>query len=165
MITYDVMVGSERFRVVLEPEDDGYRVQVDDTKLGHVSARHHAGELRLGNALAQVFGVAVDDGRVHLQGGGHAYACDVLDPRRAGGAGGAGGAAGEVHTQMPGAVVRVLVEEGQSVEEGDILVVVEAMKMENEFTAPTAGVVGRVAVQAGQTVESGALLVSIKAEE
>ncbi|HHO51784.1 MAG TPA: hypothetical protein ENK18_13135 [Deltaproteobacteria bacterium] len=66
---------------------------------------------------------------------------------------------------MPGAVVRVLVAAGAEVTAGQVLVVVEAMKMENEFKAPAAGVVEAVHVQAGSSVDAGALLVSVRTEE
>jgi biotin carboxyl carrier protein len=66
-----------------------------------------------------------------------------------------------VVSPMPGRVVRVLAAEGQAVEPGQGLVVVEAMKMENELRAPRAGRVGEVAVREGQAVETGALLVVI----
>jgi biotin carboxyl carrier protein len=59
---------------------------------------------------------------------------------------------------MPGKVVRVLVEKGQEVKAGASLVVVEAMKMENELRAPRAGRVVELPVREGQAVESGALL-------
>ena len=63
---------------------------------------------------------------------------------------------------MPGLVVRVEVSEGQAVEVGDGLVVVEAMKMENELRATQQGVVEQVHVQAGDRVEKGAELVTLK---
>jgi biotin carboxyl carrier protein len=63
---------------------------------------------------------------------------------------------------MPGKLVRVLVEAGQTVSAGQGLVVVEAMKMENELRAPRAGRVLQVAAREGQTVETGALLVSLE---
>ncbi|TNF74372.1 MAG: acetyl-CoA carboxylase biotin carboxyl carrier protein subunit [Acidobacteria bacterium] len=56
---------------------------------------------------------------------------------------------------MPGRVVALLVEEGQEVESGDGLVVLEAMKMENEIRAETAGVVRKILVSEGQAVEGG----------
>lgn len=63
---------------------------------------------------------------------------------------------------MPGKVVRILVHDGQSVESGQGLLVVEAMKMENEIAAPRPGKVVRVEVAEGQTVESGAPLVTLE---
>jgi biotin carboxyl carrier protein len=74
-----------------------------------------------------------------------------------------GGATGEgtLASPMPGRVLKVLVAEGDAVEAGAALVVVEAMKMENELCAARSGVVRRVHVTPGQTVESGARLVEI----
>ena len=59
---------------------------------------------------------------------------------------------------MPGRVVRVLIKPGEKVEEGQGLVVVEAMKMENELKSPKAGVVSELHAQEGQPVEAGAKL-------
>ncbi|MGH7531288.1 MAG: biotin/lipoyl-containing protein [Gemmatimonadales bacterium] len=69
-------------------------------------------------------------------------------------------AGGVVKAPMPGLVVRVLVSEGQLVAAGAGVVVVEAMKMENELRAPHAGVVSAVHVAAGDRVEKGAPLVT-----
>ncbi|HSE30184.1 MAG TPA: acetyl-CoA carboxylase biotin carboxyl carrier protein subunit [Pyrinomonadaceae bacterium] len=68
----------------------------------------------------------------------------------------------EIAAPMPGKVVRVLVEAGQDVEVGSGLVVVEAMKMQNEMRSPRAGVVVSINVSAGDTVEAGTLLVVIE---
>ncbi|MCB9717906.1 MAG: biotin/lipoyl-binding protein [Myxococcales bacterium] len=67
-------------------------------------------------------------------------------------------AGGRIQAPMPGRVVRVLVAEGDAVDADDPLLIVEAMKMENEVRAPAAGVVRRVAVATGDTVEAGQLL-------
>ena len=67
-----------------------------------------------------------------------------------------------VVSAMPGKVVRVLVNEGDTVEAGQGVIVVEAMKMENEITAPRPGRVSSIAVQPDQTVESGAELLVIE---
>ncbi|HEX9393001.1 MAG TPA: biotin/lipoyl-containing protein, partial [Gemmatimonadales bacterium] len=72
---------------------------------------------------------------------------------------------GVVKAPMPGLVVRVEVQEGQRVEAGAGLVVVEAMKMENELRATRAGVVSRVHVKAGQTVDRGVPLVTLESVE
>jgi biotin carboxyl carrier protein len=72
-----------------------------------------------------------------------------------------GDAGGVVTSPMPGKVVKVLVKEGDAVEPGRPLVVVEAMKMENELSAEIAGTVQKVYVQPGDAVEGGARLVLI----
>ena len=66
-----------------------------------------------------------------------------------------------VKSPFPGNVNAVKVAPGQTVKEGDVLVIVEAMKMENEITAPKSGKVGQVLVQKGAVVETGAVLVTI----
>jgi biotin carboxyl carrier protein len=71
--------------------------------------------------------------------------------------------AGVVKSPMPGRVVRVLVAEGDSVEAGAAVVVVEAMKMENELCVERAGTIKRVATAVGATVEGGAVLVELEA--
>jgi pyruvate carboxylase subunit B len=71
---------------------------------------------------------------------------------------------GVVRAPMPGLVVRVEVSEGQSVSPGVGLVVVEAMKMENELRATRSGVVTKIHVRAGTAVEKGAPLVTLSAE-
>jgi len=65
----------------------------------------------------------------------------------------------DLKAPMPGLVVKVLVEAGQTVEAGDGLVVVEAMKMENELRAEVSGVVASVEAEAGQAVERDEVLV------
>jgi biotin carboxyl carrier protein len=63
---------------------------------------------------------------------------------------------------MPGKVVRVMVEEGQPVESGQGLVVVEAMKMQNEIKSPKAGVVKAVHVREGGSVGAGQALLVVE---
>ena len=63
---------------------------------------------------------------------------------------------------MPGTILAVNVSNGQSVKEGDVLVILEAMKMENEIMAPRDGVVASVSVRKGDTVDSGTPLVSLQ---
>ena len=71
-------------------------------------------------------------------------------------------AAGEpVTAPMPGTILKVNVTQGQAVKEGDLLVVLEAMKMENEIFAPKAGSVAQVVVSKGSSVNTGDVLVVI----
>ena len=71
------------------------------------------------------------------------------------------GEAGDVSALMPGRIVRVLVEPGQAVNRGAGLLILEAMKMENEIQSPIDGTVKEVFVSPGDTVESGAPLLHI----
>jgi pyruvate carboxylase subunit B len=76
---------------------------------------------------------------------------------------GRGGGEATVVSPMPGIVVDVLVEEGQSVQAGERLAILEAMKMENDIRAPCAGLVESVPVVPGQTVNLNDVIVSIGA--
>ncbi len=66
-----------------------------------------------------------------------------------------------IKAPMPGVVVEVLVTPGQTVEQGDILAILESMKMQNEFKAPRAGQVHAVRVTAGDKVDQGTIMVTI----
>ena len=106
----------------------------------------------------------------------HAYsamlydgACEfaLVDPRRAllSGAGGAGGGGGLLSSPMPGKIVKLLVQVGDQVQEGQTLLVMEAMKMQNELKTSTTGTVKTVHVQEGATVETGAALITVVAPD
>lgn len=74
-------------------------------------------------------------------------------------------AAGEgtpVEAPMPGTILKVLVSNGQAVKSGDAVVILEAMKMENEITAPVDGTVTAVCVANGDSVDVGKVLVTIQ---
>ncbi len=80
--------------------------------------------------------------------------------------GGAGAeAASQIKSPMPGRVVRILVDEGESVAKGTPVIIIEAMKMENEMYAAAAGVVDRLVVAEGDTVDAGQLLCEIKLDD
>jgi pyruvate carboxylase subunit B len=99
--------------------------------------------------------------------GGDRWEVEVVDERTrhirslTAGAGVARGPA-TLRAPMPGLVLRVLVEAGGEVVSGAGLVVLEAMKMENELKAPAAGVVGVVRVRAGEPVEKGQILIEFQ---
>ena len=62
---------------------------------------------------------------------------------------------------MPGLILSVNVEEGQNVLEGETLLILEAMKMENAISAPKDGIIKAIAVKSGGTVEKGALMIEM----
>ena len=69
---------------------------------------------------------------------------------------------GAVTAIMPGKIIRILIKEGSTVAVGDVVCILEAMKMENELKAPRAGVVKVLNVQPGQDVERGTVLAEIE---
>jgi biotin carboxyl carrier protein len=179
-VKYYVRIGAQALEVEVGGENDGGHVLVDGaeveaqlvaipgTPLYHLLL---GGESWTVAAQPQervgwwTLGVVGQRAEVHVvdEGTRRIEAAAAQNSRPAAGAGGAGG--DTVAAPMPGRVVRVEVEVGQQVEAGAGLVVVEAMKMENELRAPRTGVVQAVHVSAGQTVERGAPLVSLARAE
>ena len=75
---------------------------------------------------------------------------------------GARGVASELHAMIPGRVLSIGVAVGDAVEAGDAVMIIEAMKMQNELRVPRAGVVSRIVVAPGGTVELGDLLIALE---
>lgn len=116
----------------------------------------------------RVFDVAIGGcpEKIELAAGGARLSGSALSERmksRKRGGGSKGGA-GDIVAPMPGQIVELAVNVGDKVNIGDTVVVIEAMKMQNELRAEVAGTVEKVEVSVGQAVESDALLMSIKAE-
>jgi biotin carboxyl carrier protein len=150
---------------------------VDSSVVAEVDGRHYeidVRELTAGEYLliegSQVYKCRVEPKRdlrnsfaVSLRG--HSYDVAVIDPKRLPSGQTSGGhdhGTAEITSPMPGKVVRVLVEPGTQVEAGAGVVVVEAMKMQNEMKSPKAGVVVSINVEAGATVNAGDVLAVIE---
>ena len=130
-------------------------------------------ELRLADATASGTGRARDEQQVTVELDGRRFDVRVHTPSRASGstrraarANGGGGAfstggTGEVLAPMQGTVIGYVVEVGTHVEEGDPIVTLEAMKMENTLRAPVAGTVSSTGTEPGAVVQPGALLAVI----
>ena len=127
----------------------------------------------LGQVLAIVggatsIGVSIegDSNRAGITIAGHFYDIEIEDEReRAALAAARAASAGDglVKSVMPGVVVSLLVAEGDVMEEGEPLLVLEAMKMQNEIAAPATGEVRLIHVEEGEAVSAGAKLVEIEA--
>ena len=108
--------------------------------------------------------VAIDGESCMVGGRQGARAVRVVDPRRSHSESGGAGLSGlqRLCAEMPGKVVRVLVRPGDKVSLDDALLVLEAMKMQNEIRAPKAGTVREIAVEPGRTVGTGTFLLSLE---
>jgi len=157
----DVQLGEQVHAVALVRLGSGGQLVVD--------GRRHDCQLvgKSGNRLV----VSIDgrdvEATVHAQGRrlfvhafGRAWDLEVLDPSERAARAAAGGDETSL-APMPGLVVAVLVGEGEAVRKGQLLLVIESMKMQTEILARRDGVVERVLVQSGQTFERGAPLVKL----
>jgi biotin carboxyl carrier protein len=153
--------------VEVERHGNGYRVTIGertiDADLG--SAGPYLRSLRLESGTQYVFNHHRDGNSHQIGLSGASYHVEIFDPlslmrRRSEDE---TGGHGVLKALMPGRIVRVLVAKGDQVEKGAGLLVLEAMKMENEIQAPASGVVDEIFVEAGQTVEGGAELIHITA--
>jgi pyruvate carboxylase subunit B len=151
---------------------DGAAVTVDGEKLEAHSVAVPGTpliHLLLGGDSWTVACQRLGEGRWALGAAGERFEVDVQDERMKQiqaltGRGSRPAHSGLVKAPMPGLVVRVDVTVGQEVAAGAGLVVVEAMKMENELRAPRGGVVEQIHVSAGDRVEKGAPLVTLSAQ-
>ena len=159
-------VGTRVFELDVEPsrEDRSVLVRVDGVE-HRVELERVAGEtwsLLVGESSYELSLVEDREG-VRVRRGGVEALVRLQDPERDEiDLAGEDGALKEVTAIMPGRVARVLVEPGQEVARSQGLLVVEAMKMENEIASPRAATVRSVRVAAGQLVETGAVLVELE---
>jgi biotin carboxyl carrier protein len=143
-----VVVGGRRFAVDLRhiPRAHTWSVLVDGRSY-EFTVHEHEDQLELAGG-AGVFHVAVEDARTHAARAQTAAARGPQGPK-------------VVKAVMPGIVREVMAAPGQVVEKGEALLILEAMKMQNEVRASEPGTVRAVFVKAGETVEKGARLFEI----
>jgi len=166
-VKYVVTVAGKAFDVVLNGSEVGVNGRSVSAELIGVP-QTPLRELVL-DGETRTYAVTAEDEGWSVMAGGEAHLVQVDDERavRFGNLAGAaerGGAGGKVKAPMPGLVLRVEVEEGQTVDAGAGLVVLEAMKMENEIKAPVGGRVAAVHVTDGQAVDKGTVMVEVTAE-
>jgi len=162
---FDATVDGRTIRVEVRGGDGRYVVTLDDRTLevDHQETGAHFVSLLIGGRSYEAglekrpdgYNVVLAEDALHVELSGASRA-SAAAPRKAE----AGPA--RIVAPMPGRLVRVLVEPGQQVGAGDGLVVMEAMKMENELRSPRAGRIADLLVREGQAVETGALLVVVE---
>jgi biotin carboxyl carrier protein len=157
--------GSHDHEVTIERQNGLFVVEMDGTRY-QVDARKLEGDFYsiLRGGRSYEVSVEADGDRYFVRHGAAESVVTLTDPGRRAredlGAGGVGPE--EIVSVMPGKVVRILVDEGAEVQEGQGLVVVEAMKMENEIASPKDGKIAAIKVEPGQAVEAGAALIVVE---
>jgi acetyl/propionyl-CoA carboxylase alpha subunit len=165
-MTYDVTIDEKHYRLELGHKDgewfchlDGREVHVDPVLL-----RHDVLSLIIGGVSYEIKR-ELSGFDMYLWIGGARYRTELHDPRslhsRRAESGGAEGKK-KVTAPMPGKVVRVLVKEKMEVQAGQGVVVVEAMKMQNELKSPKQGIVQKVMVAEGANVKAGDVLLVVE---
>ena len=161
---YTTIVEGEERVVEVTPRENGYRVTVGEKvlEIDAVQLQPSAVSLLVGTRSYRCDIEQARDGKVNVLVGETVYPLEILDERKLRLRRAAGKFTLEgpqrIDAPMPGKVTRVLVKVGDEVQEGQGLVVVEAMKMENELKSPKAGKVTELHAVEGAAVESGAKL-------
>jgi len=153
-LTYEVDIKREGNRISATVDGRQYELEASEPESGVYLLKHE-------NRVFEVY--VSPDGMVNI--GGHQLEVKISDPKRLRGVRGDaehGDGTAEIKTAMPGKIVRILVAEGNEVEKGDGVIVVEAMKMQNEMKAPKAGIVKQINVKEGDTVNAGDILTIIE---
>lgn len=150
-------------------DPDQKRVRIDGEEYAYSfeswNGRHL---LRIGTKLYKIDNVSYSKNTVEFTLNGSWCAVDVKDEQdllldRLGFKTTAEIGEGQLNAPMPGKILELMVAEGDSVELGDPVAILEAMKMENELKAPIKGVITTIAVSACDSVEKNALILEIKA--
>ncbi|QPC81846.1 biotin/lipoyl-binding protein [Phototrophicus methaneseepsis] len=163
---YTTLINGKQFEMEIERDGslliNGERVDVDFLNMG--SSLY---SLIIDNRSIEL-AIDEDNGQYQLLVDGRLYEAQVLDERAlflANRRGGLGNASGEIKAPMPGLIVEVLVSVGDTVTEGQTVIILESMKMQNELKAAQDGIIKEIFVKAGQTVDKNAPLTTIGGDE
>ncbi len=165
-MTYEITIDGTPHRVELKKAADGWECHLDRQSIAidAVMPRRDVLSLLLDGGVFEIRREQTA-GDLHLWLDGARFTAEVRDPRsfrsRQKSAGDEKGPK-KIVAPMPGRVVRVLVEENSEVEAGQGVVVVEAMKMQNEIKSPKKGVVRKISAVPGATVNPGDVLAVVE---
>jgi biotin carboxyl carrier protein len=168
-MTYDVTINGKNYRLELKHDGDAKngrwscRLDGRPVEIDAVLARPDVLSLRMSNQAYEVKCERVG-GEMHLGVGSERFSAEVRDPRslrsRARALDDRGSR--KLTAPMPGKVVRILLSEGAEVEAGAGVLVVEAMKMQNEIKSPKRGKIRKILVNQGSAVNSGDVLAVVE---
>jgi len=164
-MTYDITIDGKHYRLDLNRPEGRWSCRLDgrEVEVDAVLARPDVLSIRLGNQAYEVKCERVS-GEMHLWVGSARFAAEVRDPRSLRGRVRAADDRGpkKLTASMPGKIVRVLVSQGSEVEAGAGVLVVEAMKMQNELKSPKKGTIQKILVSEGAAVNAGDVLAIVE---
>ena len=164
-MTYDIAIDGKNYRLDLNRQEGGWSCRLDgrEVEVDAVLARPDVLSLRIGNQAYEVKCERVG-GDLHIWVGSVRFAAEVRDPRSLRGRVRAVDDHGpkKLTAPMPGKIVRVLVSQGDEVETGAGVLVVEAMKMQNEIKSPKKGTIQKILVREGAAVNAGDVLAIVE---
>jgi biotin carboxyl carrier protein len=162
---YDVTIDGKNYRLELNRADGRWscRLEGRDLEVDAVLARPDVLSLRIGNTAYEVKSERVAN-ESHVWVGSKRFTVEIRDPRSLRGRARIGDDHGprKITAPMPGKVVRLLVSEGDEVEPGTGVAVVEAMKMQNEIKSPKKGTIRKILVGEGAAVNAGDILAIVE---
>jgi biotin carboxyl carrier protein len=166
-MTYDVILDGKHYRLELDHAEGRWSCDIDGraVEVDAVLARPDVLSLRIGNDAYEVKCERSANGNdLHVWVGSVRFAAEVRDPRSLRGRARAVDDHGprKLTAPMPGKIVRVLVSEGATVEAGSGVLVVEAMKMQNEIKSPKKGTIQKILVGEGAAVNAGDVLAIVE---
>lgn len=166
-MTYEILIDGTTHRIELERGEQGWvcRLDGDEVAVDAVIARPDVMSLIIGGTAYEVKREVANSGDTHYWVKNSRFAVEVRDPRSLRSrkaAAGAGEGPQKLVAPMPGKIVRVLLAAGSEVEAGQGVLVVEAMKMQNELKSPKKGVVKQVMASEGAAVNAGDVLAVVE---
>ncbi len=162
---YDVAIDGQTHRLGLDRTENGWSCRLDglDIAVDAVLARPDVLSLRIGNRVFEVKCERVGS-ETHFWVGSRRFSVEVRDPRSWRGRVRASDEQGpkKLTAPMPGKVVRILVGPGSEIQAGAGVLVVEAMKMQNEVKSPKKGTIQKILVNVGAAVNAGEVLAIVE---
>ena len=163
---YEVTVGEKKYRVELQRDGAGWKCKLNgrELPLDVTSAQNGVLSILLDGKSYEVK-QEITSAETNVVVGQERYSVAVRDPRslrsrRSGGASEQG--IKKIIAPMPGKIVRLLAKEGSAVQAGQSVIVIEAMKMQNELKAPKNGMLKKINVSEGAAVEAGQALAEVE---
>jgi len=162
---YDVTIDGKKYRLDLNRAEARWTCRLDglEVEVDAILARPDVLSLRIGNRAYEIKSERVAN-ELHLWVGSTRFAAEVRDPRSLRGRSRTGDDKGpkKIVAPMPGKVVRLLLHDGDEVELGAPVAVVEAMKMQNEIKSPKKGILQKILVKEGAAVNAGDVLAIVE---